>query len=71
MAEESISLREAAALSGFSVSHLRLLARTGKLKAAKVETPLGWYYTTTPAAVRAYMADEALRSHHPRKRRRG
>ncbi len=71
MAEEYIPLREAAARTGLSASHLRLLARTGRIETRKVTTPLGWYYATTEAAVRAYVADEALRKKDPWKRRRG
>ncbi|HYN50773.1 MAG TPA: helix-turn-helix domain-containing protein [Thermoleophilaceae bacterium] len=54
MADDLLSLREAAARSGLSSSHLRLLARTGRLKAEK----LGRDWFTTEAAVRAYLADE-------------
>lgn len=66
MADDPLSLREAAARSGLSASHLRLLARTGRLKARK----LGRDWFTTEAAVVAYLADEALRANDPRKRRR-
>lgn len=66
MAEEYISLREAAARTGLSASHLRLLARTNRIEARK----FGFEWLTTEAAVRAYMADEALRSKNPWKRRR-
>ena len=66
MADDLLSLSEAAARSGLSASHLRLLARTGRLKAHK----LGRDWFTTEAAVIAYLADEALRANDPRKRRR-
>lgn len=61
-----MSLREAAVLSRLSESHLRLLARTGRLKATK----LGRDWFTSEAAVLAYLADDALRSKDPLKRRR-
>ncbi|OGO53973.1 MAG: hypothetical protein A2Z32_08195 [Chloroflexi bacterium RBG_16_69_14] len=66
MADDLLSLREAAALTGLSASHLRLLARTGKIEATRI----GSYWATTEAAVLAYVADEALRSKDPYKRRR-
>lgn len=62
-----MSLREAAARTGLSPSHLRLLARTGRIKAQKV----GRDWLTTEAAVVAYLRDEALRSRDPYKRQRG
>ena len=67
MADDLLSLREAAARSDLSASHLRLLARTGRLEARR----LGGYWFTTEAAVRAYLANEALRKKDPYKRRRG
>ncbi|HYK94347.1 MAG TPA: helix-turn-helix domain-containing protein [Candidatus Dormibacteraeota bacterium] len=67
MADDLLSLREAAAQTGISASHLRLLARTGKLEARLI----GSYWVTTEAAVRAYLANEALRKKDPYKRRRG
>ena len=66
MADDLLSLREAAARTGLSASHLRLLARTGKMTAHRI----GSYWVTTEAAVLAYVADEALRSKDPYKRRR-
>lgn len=66
MADDLLSLREAAARSGLSASHLRLLVRTGRIKAQK----LGRDWFTTEAAVLAYMADQALRTKDPYKRRR-
>jgi hypothetical protein len=66
LADDLLSLREAAARSELSASHLRLLARTGRLKAQK----LGRDWFTTEAAVAAYLADEALRANDPRKRRK-
>ncbi len=67
MADDLLSLREAAARTGLSASHLRLLARSGRIKAQK----LGRDWFTTEAAVVAYLADEALRSRDPYKRQRG
>ena len=66
MADDLLSLREAAAASGLSASHLRLLARTGRIDARR----LGSYWYTTKAAVLAYLADERLRKNDPYKRRR-
>jgi excisionase family DNA binding protein len=66
LGDDWLSLREAAARTGLSGSHLRLLARTGKVKAIRI----GSYWATTEAAVRAYLADEALRKKDPYKRRR-
>jgi excisionase family DNA binding protein len=66
LADDLLSLREAAARTGLSASHLRLLARTGKIEAQQV----GSYWITTEAAVRAYLANEALRKKDPYKRRR-
>ncbi len=66
MADDLLSLREAAAVSGLSASHLRLLARTGRIEARR----LGSYWYTTEAAVLAYVKDEALRKKDPYKRRR-
>lgn len=66
MAEEFVSLREAADRTGLSASHLRLLARTGRIRAVK----FGYEWLTTETAVRAYLADEALRKRDPWKRRR-
>ena len=66
MADDLLSLREAAARSGLSASHLRLLARTGRIKAKK----LGRDWFTTESAVLAYLADGRLRAKDPYKRRR-
>lgn len=66
MADDLLSLREAAARTGLSASHLRLLARTGKVEAHRI----GSYWVTTEAAVFAYLANEALRAKDPYKRRR-
>jgi excisionase family DNA binding protein len=66
LADDLLSFREAAARTGVSASHLRLLARTGKIEAQRV----GSYWVTTEAAVRAYLADERLRKKDPYKRRR-
>jgi len=68
LGDDLLSLREAAAVSGLSASHLRLLARTGRLVAQK----LGRDWFTTEAAVLAYLADEGARSNDPGKyRKRG
>jgi len=66
LADDFLSLREAAAKTGLSASHLRLLARTGRVSAKK----LGRDWFTTEAAVVAYLANEALRAKDPYKRRR-
>jgi hypothetical protein len=63
MAEELITLREAADKCDLSVSHLRLLARTGRLKARKI----GRDWVTTRHAVERYVKDEYLRSRSPYK----
>ena len=63
-----ISLSEAAAQFGMSYSHLRLLARTGKLEAFRVGKRT---WVTTPEAVAAYLADPDLRSRDPYKNKRG
>lgn len=62
MNEEIISLQEAAALSGLSASHLRLLCRTGKLEGKRV----GSYWVTTRRAVAEYLADEQKRKKGPK-----
>ena len=73
--EEIISLAEAASLSGLSLKHLGLLARTGKLRARKI----GRNWVTTRGAEDALvsedqaMADElkeAARSWSPSPHRR-
>ena len=66
MDERLISLKEAAALSGLSHSHLRLLARTGKIDARR----LGRDWFTTEQAVADYLQDAELRSKDPRKHQR-
>ena len=66
MADDLLSLREAAARSGLSASHLRLLAKDGKIEARRI----GSYWVTTEAAVLAYLADERLRKKDPYKRKR-
>jgi excisionase family DNA binding protein len=66
LADDRLSLREAAARSGLSASHLRLLARNGRISAEK----LGRDWFTTEAAVLAYLADERLRTKDPYKRQR-
>ena len=55
--ESLLSLKEAAARFGLSHSHLRLLARSGRLRA----TRMGRDWFTTAAAVTAYLQDPALR----------
>lgn len=62
-----ITLKEAAARAGLSYSHIRLLARSGRLRAQK----LGRDWFTTPKAVAAYLADTELRSKDPHKHKRG
>jgi hypothetical protein len=57
-------MAEAAAHSGLSASHLRLLARTGNLQAWK----LGQDWFTTRKAVDKYLRDEARRRKGPRPR---
>jgi len=52
--EQLIPLSQAAELSGITQSHLRLLARQGKLWAKK----LGRDWLTTEAAVKKYLATE-------------
>jgi len=52
--ERFLSLKEAAALSGLSHSHLRLLARTGKIQARR----LGRDWFTTELAVAAYLESQ-------------
>jgi hypothetical protein len=55
-------MAEAAVYSGLSAPHLRLLARTGTLKAWK----LGRDWFTTHEAVGVYLRDEARRKKGPR-----
>jgi excisionase family DNA binding protein len=62
--ERLLSLKEAAAQFGLSPSHLRLLARTGRLAAVR----MGRDWFTTPTAVAAYLANPELRSRNPHKR---
>ena len=64
--ERLISLKEAAALSGLSHSHLQLLARTGRLQARRLGTD--WF--TTPEAVAEYLKNPELRSRNPYKNKR-
>ena len=63
VAEELITLRQAADKCGLSVSHLRLLARTRRLQARKI----GRDWVTTLDAVERYLKDEYLRSRSPYK----
>jgi DNA (cytosine-5)-methyltransferase 1 len=67
LADDAQSLREAAVRSGLSASHLRLLARSGRIKAQKI----GRDWFTTEAAVLAYLTNERLRKKDPYKRKRG
>lgn len=67
MADDLLSLGEAAALTGLSASHLRLLASRGRIKAKKV----GRNWITTEAAVRAYLADRRHGARGPYRRRLG
>jgi hypothetical protein len=64
--ERLISLKEAAAQFGLSHPQLRLLARTGRLKARKI----GKTWVTTPEDVASYMQDPELRSKDPFKNKR-
>lgn len=64
--ERLISITEASTLSGLSVSQLRLLAKTGKLRAMKV----GKTWVTTPVAVAEYLANTELRRKDPYKYKR-
>ena len=64
--EELISLSEAAAISGFTLKHLGLLARTGKLRARKI----GRNWVTTREALEEYLRDSYQRSRDPYKTRR-
>ena len=61
--ERYITLREAAALSGLSYSHLALLARTGKLQVWRI----GSLWLTTSEAVSEYANNPEKRSHDPLK----
>ena len=64
--ERLITLKQAAAQSGLSYSHLRFLARTGRLKARR----LGRDWVTTPEAVAEYLRNPQARSKDPHKNRR-
>lgn len=60
---ELITLKEAAERSGLSYSHIRYLARTGKLDARK----LGRDWFTTEQAVKEYVARDRRPGPKPRK----
>ena len=62
-----LSLEQAATRFGISHSHLKLLARTGKLRAFKI----GKSWVTTPEAVAEYLSNPHLRSKDPYKHKRG
>lgn len=64
---ELISLAEAAALSGISAGHLRLLAKQERLKAQKI----GRNWVTTERAVMEYARDATKRGKDPWKYKRG
>ncbi len=64
--ERLLSLKDAAARFDLSHSHLRLLARAGKLRARR----MGRDWFTTEQAVADYLQDAALRSKDPRKHQR-
>jgi hypothetical protein len=64
--EEFISLAEAAAISGFTIKHLGLLARRGSLRAKKI----GRNWVTTRRAVEEYVRDGFKRSKDPYKHKR-
>ena len=53
-AGRQISLAEAAELFGMSHSHLRKLAREGKIRGKRI----GSYWVTTEEAVREYLAQD-------------
>lgn len=63
-AKRFISLAEAAELFGLSHSHLRKLAREGKIRAQQV----GHYWVTTEEAVREYLAQDRRPGPKPTKR---
>lgn len=65
-AERLISLKEAAALSGLSHTHLQWLARKGRLKARR----LGRDWFTTAEDVAEYAANPEKRSRDPYKYKR-
>jgi excisionase family DNA binding protein len=67
LADDLLSLGEAAALTGLSASHLRLLASSGRIRAQKV----GRNWITTEAAVRAYLADRRQGARGPYRRSSG
>jgi excisionase family DNA binding protein len=62
-----VSLKEAAAKSGLSHSHLRRLANLGRIEAVK----LGRDWFTTEEAVANYLKEWELRKHDPFKKTRG
>ena len=64
--ERLISLTEAAAIAGLSVTQLRLLARKGRLQATRV----GKSWVTTPKAVAEYAQNIELRRNDPLKYKR-
>jgi excisionase family DNA binding protein len=63
--DELMSLREAAELSGLSVSHLRLLVRRGDIWGIK----LGHNWLTTSEAVQNYLAQDRRPGPKPKKPR--
>ena len=65
--ERLISLRQAAAFSGLSHSHLQWLCRKGRFEAWK----LGRDWFTTAEAVAAYLKDHEKRSKRPHKYKAG
>jgi excisionase family DNA binding protein len=64
--ERLISLKEAAAQSGLSHSHLHWLVTKGRLRAQR----LGRDWFTTAEAVAEYLDDPEKRSHDPHKYKR-
>jgi excisionase family DNA binding protein len=64
--ERLISLKEAAAQSGLSATHLRHLAEQGRLPARKI----GRNWVTTTDAVAQYLASPEARSKDPYKYKR-
>jgi len=64
--DELITLRQAAKLSGLSVSHLRLLVRQGNIWGVK----LGHNWLTTAQAIEEYLARDRRPGPKPKKPRK-
>jgi hypothetical protein len=52
--EEAMTTREAAEAIGCTIGHVRLLVRTGRLKAREVRSKHGHYYEVAARSVRSY-----------------